>query len=51
MPSGIVQRIDFDFGLAVEVFDLRLILLNSFSTYVLAEKFIYLFSTFNPVGR
>jgi hypothetical protein len=46
MPSGMVALSDFDFGRAIDVFDLRLMpfsmssaLFNS--TYVLAEEFIY----------
>ena len=46
IPSGMVARRDFDFGRAIDVFDLRLMpfsmssgLFNS--TYLLADAFIY----------
>jgi hypothetical protein len=46
MPSGIVALSDFDFGRAIDVFDLRLMLFSMYidlfiSTYELAEAFIY----------
>jgi len=56
MPSGMVALRDFDFGRAIDVFDLRLMpfsmsteLFNS--TYVLAEEFIYGFALKAYVGR
>jgi hypothetical protein len=49
MPSGTVALSDFDFGRAIEVFDLRLMPFFMYpdlfiSTYLLAEKFIYGFT-------
>jgi len=46
MPSGMVALRDFDFGRAIEVFDLRLMPFSMsaalfISTYGLAEEFIY----------
>ena len=46
MPSGTVALSDFDFGRAIDVFDLRLMPFSIYpalfiSTYVLAEEFIY----------
>ena len=52
MPSGTVARRDFDFGLAIDVFDLRLMPFFMFavlfiSTYWLEDEFIYGFLHFN----
>lgn len=46
MPSGTVALRDFDFGLAIDVFDLRLMPFSMYpalfiSTYELAEELIY----------
>ncbi len=46
IPSGIVALSDFDFGRAIDVFDLRLMPFSMYiglfiSTYWLAEEFIY----------
>jgi hypothetical protein len=56
MPSGTVALRDFDFGLAIDVFDLRLMLLSMcldlfISTYLLAEEFIYGGQHFVFIGR
>ena len=52
IPSGIVARRDFDFGRAILVLllsgmDYFMVLVLFISTYVLAEKFIYCYSTSN----